>query len=226
MFPIAADRLSISDIAALWSEEIRPPRTPKEMQYFLEKAFWRGEFRGDGPSRLDVLRVLRWGPVPDRDPATWTEEECAPAFESVANFWPYERIPGLALTSPFALLAVGLTRTEFMAWIIAKGYHRPSFWGPFPPIAEAVSQASTATAELAGNEPRRRGPKPKKREGVIAQMRAEIDSGAMARQQLAHMLEKELAHRYCVSRDTARRARKEILGLAPCTAISGSGRIC
>jgi hypothetical protein len=100
MFPVAADRLSLSEIAALWAEEMTPDRTATEVRFFLEKAWWRGEFAGDGPSRLDVLKVLRWGPVPEADPKAWTEQECQSAFEAIADYWPYESVPGIAMTAP------------------------------------------------------------------------------------------------------------------------------
>src|SRR5262249_18178473 len=139
MFTFAADRLSLPQIAKLWAEEISPTRTAAEMRLILEYAFWKGEFRAEGLSRLDMLRRLRRGP--ETDPATWTEEGCGPAFEHIASCWPYPAPPGrsggpvtvMIVNYERALEDIELSRAEFMRWIDAKRYHRPAFWGPFPP---------------------------------------------------------------------------------------------
>jgi hypothetical protein len=53
----------------------------------------------------------------------------------------------------------------------------------------------------------KRGPQSRKLEGVIARMRDDIENGKLTQPELATMLEKVMANRYGVSRDTARKAR-------------------
>jgi hypothetical protein len=57
----------------------------------------------------------------------------------------------------------------------------------------------------------RSGPRPVKRQAVAQAMRRDIAEGRLTRRQLVDMLEKELEGRYKVSRDTARKARNEVL---------------
>jgi len=58
---------------------------------------------------------------------------------------------------------------------------------------------------------RQRGRKPTVRKTTAAKMLSDLDTKAITRQQLAGMLEKVLAERYGVSRDTARKARNDVL---------------
>jgi hypothetical protein len=108
-----------------------------------------------------------------------------------------------------ALAEIELPRAEFAAWVIEKGYDRPSFWGKFPVDAEIVSGAAGLKPKAA---PRKRGPKPNKREIVAAKMRSEIDAKSITKDELGCMLEKEMVARYAVCRDTARKARNDVLG--------------
>jgi hypothetical protein len=57
----------------------------------------------------------------------------------------------------------------------------------------------------------RRGPKAGKRLRVQIRMRSEIDDGTLTTIQLEKLPEKQLAQRYGVSRDTARKARNAVL---------------
>jgi hypothetical protein len=216
MFPISADWLSLAQLAEFWAPEISRPVTPLAVHRFLCQGWWRGEFRGVGPTRLDVLKSLRWGPLPDGDSDSWTEDDCAPAFAAIAASWPRESGTPLVFTAPMALAEVELPRAEFVAWVTNKGYDRPIFWGKFPVDTEIVSDASglkpTASVTAPPCAPRRRGPKPTVRETVAIKMRSEIDAKSITKEQLGCMLEKELAGRYAVSRDTARKARNDLLG--------------
>jgi hypothetical protein len=56
-----------------------------------------------------------------------------------------------------------------------------------------------------------RGPKTGKRKMVAARMKAEINDGTLTHEALAAKLEKELEADYGVSRDTVRKARKDVL---------------
>jgi hypothetical protein len=57
----------------------------------------------------------------------------------------------------------------------------------------------------------KRGPRSGKRESVAAAMRNDVSEKSLTVASLKAMPEKELAHRYRVSRDTARKARFEAL---------------
>lgn len=221
MFPVAADRLSLAEIAALWAEEMLPSRTASWVQHQLEKAFWRGEIRGDGPTRLDKLRILKWGPVPTTDPNSWTEEDCEPAFNSVANFWPYRHVPGVLMSAPTLLLDVAVSRAEFTGWIIGKGYKQPTFWGAFPTNADAGGARERVPARG-----RKRGRRPYLYNAVLTRMREQIASGAITRQQLDDLPEKTLPNRFgCKSRETARKARNQILAEVPIDARNPGGLV-
>ncbi len=69
---------------------------------------------------------------------------------------------------------------------------------------------SLASARSCG--PRKRGRKPTVRESVTAKMLSDIDANSITREQLGAMQEKILSERYGVSRDTARKARNDVLG--------------
>jgi hypothetical protein len=58
---------------------------------------------------------------------------------------------------------------------------------------------------------RQSGPKPTKLEATVRRMSAEIESGELDRERLDTMKEEEMASRYSVSRDTARKARQRVL---------------
>lgn len=71
---------------------------------------------------------------------------------------------------------------------------------------------STAGPRLAAAGPaRRRGARPKKFEQTRDAMRNDITQGQYTVPGLKDMLEKLLSEKYCVSRDTARKARKAVL---------------
>jgi DNA-binding GntR family transcriptional regulator len=57
----------------------------------------------------------------------------------------------------------------------------------------------------------KRGPKPETLQRVVEAMRCDIKSGQYTAASLGTMLEKNLAERYGVSRDTARKARAMVL---------------
>jgi hypothetical protein len=57
MLPICRDKLPIERITYCWSQEIQPPISPEELLNFLERAWWRGELKTDGP--LTPLALLK-----------------------------------------------------------------------------------------------------------------------------------------------------------------------
>ena len=54
---ICRDRHSISDITDGWSREIQPPTSREELLDFFETAWWRGQWKTDGP--LTPLALLK-----------------------------------------------------------------------------------------------------------------------------------------------------------------------
>jgi hypothetical protein len=135
--------------------------------------------------------------------------------QRLQNLGPRKPGAPLVFTAPMALAEIELSRGEFSVWVIDKGYDRPTFWGEFPVNAEIISGASgpnpTASVTAPPGAPRKRGPKPTVRETVAIKMRSEIDAKSITKEQLRCMLEKELAGRYAVSSDTARKARNDVL---------------
>jgi hypothetical protein len=74
--------------------------------------------------RVEVFRLIRV-PLPSSDPNTWTEANCAEAFEAIGDVWDEEL---LHLTAPI-VMGVLLTQGEFYQWINEIKYRRPTFWG-------------------------------------------------------------------------------------------------
>ena len=76
-----------------------------------------------GEGVIEFVRPLRV-PLPNADFDTWTDANCAPAFDAIAEQW-YE-----AVISPSApiFLDIVLTSSEFFEWIDTIGYERPTFW--------------------------------------------------------------------------------------------------
>jgi hypothetical protein len=182
VFPISADRLSLAQLAEFWAPEINRPVTAPTVYRFLCQAWWRGEFRGVGPSRLDVLKQLRWGPLPDGDSDSWTEDDCAPAFAAIAASWPREPGTPLVFTAPMALAEIELSRAEFSAWVTDKGYDLPTFWGEFSVDAEIVSNPSglkpTESTAAPPGAPHKRGcSKATGREPVTTKTRVLTETG-------------------------------------------------
>jgi hypothetical protein len=95
-------------------------------------------------------------------------------------------------------LAVTLSTADLDAWLCpeAPQTHKPANPGQSPIL------------------PRARGPRPKKLMSVTARMQDEINSGNLSPCELGAMKEEALAAQYRVSRDTARKARKNVLSTA------------
>jgi hypothetical protein len=74
---------------------------------------------------IEFARPLRV-PLPNKDLDTWTDANCAPAFDAIAEKWSE------AVVSPSEpiFLDIVLTSSEFFRWIDVSGYKRPTFWSP------------------------------------------------------------------------------------------------
>jgi hypothetical protein len=57
MLPIWKDKLSIEKITDRWSQEIQPPTSREELLDFFETAWWRGQWKTNGP--LTPLALLK-----------------------------------------------------------------------------------------------------------------------------------------------------------------------
>ena len=246
---ILIDNLSIQEIAAYWSWEIQPPKTPEELADFLESAWWLGKLKGLPPftTRLALLRAMfrsaRAGvssrivfftpeeargleqpdgsmlialdqdrpgvPVPSRDPDTWTEESCVGAFEKLSQTPSRKHYHDRTI----GFLLMKLNRDQFYSLLTEAGLEVPKFWRP--PVATAKEECESARVaktlhQTPGSAARTRGPRSTKLEQVKQQMRRHLQE-ELTREKLETMLEKELAAKYKVSRDTARKARDAVL---------------
>jgi hypothetical protein len=81
----------------------------------------QSKLRDDGGWEV-FLRV----PLPNADPDTWTEANCAEAFEVIAKAWDAEEL--FHLIAPL-VAGIDLTQGEFNQWINEYKYQRPAFWG-------------------------------------------------------------------------------------------------
>jgi hypothetical protein len=241
MFPISDDTLPLRDIADFWSREIRPPATFNELLRCLESAWWRGEFIGEGAlSRLKLLQHLFQSQfdlgivfvvgdeseapeakqlpdgaveidirprirVPSADADTWIETNCVLAYEDLAATSFLTNHP----TMRPVLFGFQLSRREFMEWLSRRGSARPTFWGAID--ANAYHPTRRIPNNGLTENTRRRGRRPEKLLKVMEEMRSDIRQRRRTVRDLNDMLEKELAEEYSVSRDTARKARRNVL---------------
>jgi hypothetical protein len=163
LLPIPSGRkLSVFEIAKLWSRETKPPAPHQELLIAIGQAWWRGELvAANGPSRLKVLGALystcrdsiafiipgmtapplgkllddgRWEvflriPLPNGDPDTWTEANCAEAFEVIAKEWDEVACEEWFHLAAPIVAGIVLTQREFNQWIDKMHYSRPNFWG-------------------------------------------------------------------------------------------------
>lgn len=108
-----------------------------------------------------------------------------------------------------------IDRKEFDRWLSTER--------GFPDAqANAVSksQAGLGAHNAEPDAAPRRKTEPRKLLKTIELMRADLTEGKLTPDKLKDMLEKGLEDRYCVSRDTARKARKQVLSKQPETTKS------
>ena len=82
------------------------------------------QWRSLPDSTIEFIRPVRV-PLPNAHPDTWTDADCAEAFEAIVNAWEEELFQ---LTAPI-VMGVVLTQGEFNQWINESKYRRPNFWG-------------------------------------------------------------------------------------------------
>jgi hypothetical protein len=121
-------------------------------------------------------------------------------------------------------------REDFVEWYSTSRLHFTApieqFWPPRPNRYDDHEHRSDPTSKSADTAPkvpaadmmsaRGRGRRPVKLEHTTTEMRKDIEKKQYSLQDLRGMLEKELAARYGVSRDTARKARNAILSENGC----------
>jgi hypothetical protein len=156
-------------------------------------------------------------PAPSKDPDTWTEASCASAFQKLSETPSRKHYPERYV----GFVSMEVHRDEFFSLLAEAGLDLPRFWRrpiPQPPQLERGVNTSTDSKLFSEDssltkspEDRRRGRKPTKREQTKQAMQRDIREGQLTRSKLDAMCEKELAARYCVSRDTARKARLAVL---------------
>lgn len=82
------------------------------------------QWRSLADGTIELIRPVRV-PIPNAHPDTWTDLDCAEAFEAIANAWEEELFD---LIAPI-VMGVVLTQGEFNQWINESKYRRPNFWG-------------------------------------------------------------------------------------------------
>ena len=139
MPPRSAQDLRDVITKAWWSGELTAANSPSRLSvlrgYYLRSANFIAfaipnseeppQWVADDDRVIEFVRPLRV-PLPNANPDTWTEANCAPAFDAMAQ-WKE------ALISPYPIfLHIVLTSSEFFQWVDACGYKRPTFWScPF-----------------------------------------------------------------------------------------------
>ncbi len=166
----------------------------------------------DGGVEVLIVPVL---PIPSSEPEAWAVEECAAAYDAIAEHW---RDSCFDLISPLVTGGISLFEPAFAQWIAACGHTPPEFWrrpqshslSPDPPPAPAFAVGSNVSTPPKLS-PRKRGPVPATLQRVKNGMYGEVRSGKMNIEQLMSLPEDSLAAQFSVSRDTIRRAKNAIL---------------
>jgi hypothetical protein len=171
----------------------------------------------DGSLQFHVNDLRPYIIVPSDDPETWTEASCAPVFKELAQ--KPSRKYYLDRTIQFLMMEID--RHQFVRLLTAHGLDLPKFWRPSiakPSELHEKAQNSTSgrahrkQAPPVRSEVRKRGPAPVKLEAVKEEMRRDIQEGRLTVTSLQAMQEKNLQnYGGGVSRDTARRARADVL---------------
>ena len=219
------DELLNELVAAWWRGELHAASGPTRLKLLralfktsrAEIPFWvEGEDAPqtswelpDGGVEVLIFPVL---PIPSSQPEAWTDEECAAAYEAIAEHW---RDSCFNLISPLVTGGISVFEPSFAQWIAACGHTPPEFWrrpqphsiNPAPAPVSAVGSDVSTPSKLPH---RKRGPVPATLLRVKNGMYGEVRSGKMNIEQLMSLTEDSLAAQYGVSRDTIRRAKKAI----------------
>ena len=152
---------------------------------------------------VEVFRLYRVS-LPNDDPISWTEANCAEAFKVLAENWISDWIPDVSDT----LSLLSLTEAIFTRWVCTRGYDRPKFWAErMSPDRSYPTADSKAPPVSTG---KRRGPPAIQRNRVKRAMRAHIDDGTTTLEKLVEQKQESLAATYNCNRETARKALDEL----------------
>jgi hypothetical protein len=152
--PAPAQELRDDISKAWWRGELVAPNAPSRLgvlqHYYLMSAKFIAfaipnteeppQWVAGDDGEIEFVRPLRV-PLPNANPDTWTEANCAPAFEAIAEQWN-EAMISPSESAPL-FLEIVLTSREFFQWIDAIGYRRPSFW------ADALERSDQPTHNTA-----------------------------------------------------------------------------
>jgi hypothetical protein len=173
---------------------------------FVTAILPKGVELADGSLQLDVNDLRPHIIVPSDDLQTWTEASCTPAFQALAQRPSRKYYPDRT----FQFLMMEIDRHQFVRLLTAHGLDLPKFWR-LSISKPRETQKEEGESPGVGSEVRRRGPRPKKLEQTKEAMRRDLRENGLTPASLREMREKGLKERYSVSRDTARKARAEIL---------------
>jgi hypothetical protein len=105
------------------------------------------------------VEVALWlVPLPNTNPDTWNDENCAASFNAVAEFWDCD---SFSLLTPI-VGGLETTEKEFTRWVGSEGYPRPIFW------ASGEGRTSLALRSADRNEKLCRPEEPKEANETIA----------------------------------------------------------
>jgi hypothetical protein len=147
--------------------------------------------------------------------------------ENKAGFIKGHHVRDLLDTSPISLISHHIIVMKEAALDFARRHKvpAPSWWTEEAPSLSPASGVTSQNAHSGAASPtsspsastRRGGRRPKKLDQAKEAMRSDIREGRLTRAELRDMLEKNLAEKYEVSRDTARKAREAVLSEVPPT---------
>jgi hypothetical protein len=165
-----------------------------------------GDFEEHGKSMVRFLNPGSESKWVSRRHMTDLGEEAISLLDVVETFSPED------VRSQY-LAYCWIPRRMYQRWVAKYGLPATLWFAPregFQAESE-INGTDGSLAPLARPNARRRGKKPKKLDSTKDRMLQEIRDGLRRVEDLRTMLEKELQSEYGVSRDTARRARNEVL---------------
>jgi hypothetical protein len=77
----------------------------------------------DGNVMVDIRRIV---PIPNSDPSSWDDANCAMAFEALSNLKDYQECGDLMIPGFHAALTA--TETDFRNWLLVNNLQPPKFW--------------------------------------------------------------------------------------------------
>jgi hypothetical protein len=119
-------------------------------------------FRVLDDGSVEVYRLVTV-PLPNAQPDTWIDANCAEAFNAIAEAWDEKAFDLLALEVPFIVL----TRTEFIQWAEKFGYTLPTFWGQTSQLVGATADQKTLADGIVPSATRSKRLSPRRAEEFV-----------------------------------------------------------